>query len=789
MAGDKSTQRVYALGMFFVVSVISGLLIAGLAFPFASMLGSAARVASESVDDLPAELEVPPRSERSQILMADGTVMATFFNENRVNVPLEKISPIMQQAQIAIEDKTFYKHGAIDLEGILRQLVRNSRAGEITGGGSSLTQQYVKMVLVEKALYEGDKEAQEKAREQSLERKIRELRYAIALEKKLSKKQILEGYLNIAYYGAGAYGVEAAAHRYFNTTAEKLTIAQAAMLAGIVKNPSASNPINNPAEALNRRSFVLGNMRREGYISAEEEAAANAEPFDTSKVQEIKQGCVSATYPQVCDYIERVLLSDSMSHLGQTVEERRNLLNRGGLAIQTVIDPKVQQAAQDAITAMVKPDDPVLSTSVLIQPSTGYIVAMAQSRPRRGTAPGESYYNFAVNEKMGGAEGYHGGSTFKMFTLAAAFEKGFPASKSYNAPNKINFHGQKFRSCGDVVIARGPNRQWNVNNGGANYGIIDIAKATAQSVNTFYVQLLRDVGICESIQMAKKLGLERSDGKDMLNEQYPTFVLGAAEVTPLSLTEAYATIANRGVRCTPRILASITSRDGKAIAVPPQDCQKVLEPAVADAVTKMLTGPPSYGTARGVALPRSYSQAAKTGTSAENQAIWLAGFTPELAGTAMIAVEKKNSFWDGRRRTLNNLRLPSGTYIRGFGANAGEIWRASMLAGLRGRPNTKFTEPPSRILVGERVPVPSVAGMSIEQAKTTLEDAGFSTTEFAQYSDQPPGAFLGISPSGTAPRYSTIMLRISRGPEPPPAPTPDPNGPAPQPSDADPSPR
>lgn len=785
MAGNPTTRRLYALGMFFAVSVLSGLLIAGLAFPLASVVGSAAKIASDSVDDLPAELEVPPRSERSQVLLADGSVMATFFNENRVNVPLDKIAPIMQQAQIAIEDKTFYKHGAINLEGIMRQLVRNSRAGEVTGGGSTLTQQYVKMVLFEKALYEGDKEAQEKAIEESIERKIRELRYAIALEKRLTKDQILEGYLNIAYYGAGAYGVESAARRYFNTTASELTIAQAALLAGLVKYPSDADPIRNPERALNRRSFVLGEMRREGYITAEQEAEANAEPFDKSKVQEIKQGCVSARYPHVCQYVKNVLLSDEMSHLGATREERENLLNRGGLTIQTVLDPKVQDATEEAIHKMVAPTDPVISTSVLIQPSTGYIVAMAQSRPQQGSEPGQSYYNYAVTRKMGGAEGYHGGSTFKLFTLAAAFEKGFPASKSYASPNKINFHGQRFRGCDGPVIARGTGNKWDVSNGGANYGIIDIAKATAQSVNTFYVQLLRDVGICESVKMAEKLGLERADGKSLLSKQFPTFVLGAVEITPLSMTEAYATIANRGVHCKPRILSSITSRDGKSIEVPPQDCQKVIEPEIADAVTKMLTGPPSYGTARAVALPRSYSQAAKTGTSAENIAIWLAGFTPELAGTAMIAVDRgaeSKSFWKGRKRTLNNLRLPSGTFIRGFGVNAGQIWREAMLAGLDGRPNTKFKEPPSKILVGERVPVPSVAGMSKEQAKATLEEAGFSTAEFPQYSDRPVGTFLGISPSGTAPKFSTIMLRISRGPEPreeEPEPSPAPAQPSP----------
>lgn len=765
MASEKATQRLYAFGMFLAVSVLSGLLIAGLAFPFASMLGTTARIASDSLNDLPADFEVPVQSERSRVLMADGSELATFYNENRINVPLSKIAKIMQQAQVAVEDQAFYEHGAINISGILRQLVRNTSSGTITGGGSTLTQQYVKLVLMEKALQSNDAVAFKDAQAQSLERKIREMRYAIALEKRMSKDQILEGYLNIAYYGAGAYGVEAAAHRYFNTTAEKLTIAQSAMLAGLVKNPSESDPIKNTAVALNRRSFVLGQMMREGYITEEQRAAADAEPWDPAKVQPIREGCVSARYPHICTYVENTLLSSQMASLGDTYEARANMIKRGGLTIQTVIDPTTQDAAEKAIYDLVKPNDPVISTAVMIQPNTGLLVAMAQSRPRKGTGAGETYYNYAVRKSMGGAEGYNGGSTFKVFTLAAAFEKGFPASKSYSSPRTMDFSGTTFRTCEGTV--RDPN--WKSVVGGTD-SVIDMYQATANSVNTYYVQLLRDVGICESVKMAERMGLQKSDGASLLSEQNPTFVLGQVDITPLSLTEAYATLANRGVRCTPRVLASIKTRDGKDIAVPPADCQKVMEPEVADATTKLLTGVIRNGTGRAAALPGGYDQAGKTGTSPTAKAVWFAGFTPELAGTAMIAVDKgKESaeFWKNRTQSLSKLRLPSGTYIDGFGgSDASKIWKAAMIAGLEGKPATKFTDPPTRVLVGERVAVPSVSGLSLEAAKKRLEEAGFSTAVWQQYSDQPAGTFLGISPSGTAPKFSTIMLRVSRGPEP-----------------------
>lgn len=770
MANDKSTQRLYALGMFLGVSVLCGLLLAGLAFPLASAAGAAAKVASDSIDQIPADFEVLPTSQRSRLLMADGSELAQFYNEYRVNVSLDEISPYMQQAQIAVEDQDFYQHGAINLEGILRAFLRNSRSGEVTGGGSTLTQQYVKMMLVERAVYEGDEEAQHRATEESIERKIREMRYAIALEDRLTKDEILEGYLNIAYYGDGAYGVEAAAHHYFNTTAAELTIAQSAMLAGIVQNPSNTDPVNNPQAALNRRSFVLGQMQREGYITEEERAEADAEEFNKKKVQKDQEGCFSAKYPQVCSYVEKILLSDEMSSLGSTVEERQNVLNRGGLTIKTSIDPDVQKGAQDAIKSLVKPTDPVISTSVLLEPSSGLIQAMAQSRPKQGASDGETYFNYAVDAAHGGAEGYQGGSTFKIFTMAAAFEAGYPATKTYDAPATLDMKGQTFTNCtGPVQLFD----SWPVSNSGYDYGVIDMYQATTNSVNTYYSQLIRDVGICESIKAAERLGLETSTGASLMDFQNPTFVLGQVEVTPLSLTESFATIANRGVHCEPRILVSIKAANGSEIAVPDEDCERVIDEDIADAMTKLLTGPLKSGTARSVALPYTYSQAGKTGTTPGNGAIWLAGFTPELAGTAMIAVDKNSSFWSGRSKTLNNLTLPSGTFIRGFGGtDAGKIWRASMLAGLEGKKNTTFNEPTSKVLNGVKVAVPSVSGMSLEQAKKTLENAGFTTTVVYVYSDYAQGTFLGTAQSGSQPKFSTIGLRVSKGPEPAPEPEP-----------------
>lgn len=769
MANEKTTQRLYALGMFLGVSVLCGLLLAGLAFPFASAAGAAAKVASDSVDELPADFEVIPPSQTSKVLLADGTEMARFYKQNRVIVPLDDISIHMQEAQIAVEDQTFYEHGAINLEGLLRAFLRNSSSGSVQGGGSTLTQQYVKMMSMERAIQAGDQEAIDAAQAQTIERKIRELRYAIALEKNLSKDEILEGYLNIAYYGDGAYGVEAAAHHYFNTTAAKLTISQSAMLAGIVQNPGSTDPVNNPSAALNRRSFVLGQMLREGYITEEERAAADAEKFNKSKVQDDEVGCVSAKYPHVCRYLENILLSDQMKSLGKTEDERRSRLYRGGLTIKTSIQPDIQDATQKAINGMIKATDPVISTSVLLDPKTGYIQAMAQSRPVIGNnkKKGQTFSNYSVSQSLGGEEGYEGGSTFKIFTMAAALEAGYPATKTYKAPSRLSVPiGTTYESC-DGTYTLGSS--WNVV-GGLGGGNINMFQATTNSVNTYYVQLIQDVGICAPMKVAQRMGLETSTtGTDLLDQrnQNPTFVLGQVDVTPLSLTEAFATVANRGVHCEPRLLVSIKSANGTDVEVPAKDCERVLDEGIADAMTKLLEGPLRSGTARSNALPYNYSQAGKTGTVPGNRAIWLAGFTPELAGTAMIAVDKTNSFWKGRTKSLNNLVLPSGTYIRGFGGtDAGKIWRKAMLAGLEGKTNTSFHDAPSKVLNGVKVPIPSVSGMSMEQAKQTLENADFTTTTVYVYSNYANGTFLGLSQYGSAPKFSTIGLRVSKGPAP-----------------------
>ncbi|OMG53460.1 transglycosylase domain-containing protein [Tessaracoccus sp. ZS01] len=764
-------QKGYSLLMFFAVSLLSGLLLAGLAVPMTALAGNGVKMAAESLEQLPAEFETPPQSERSRVLMGDGKVLATFFDENRIYVPLEDISLFMQQAQIAIEDHRFYEHGAIDFQGFGRAAVK-TLTGD-TQGASTLTQQYVKLVRVETASMNNDQEGVRKATEVSLERKIVEMRYAMAVEEKLTKDEILERYLNIAYYGDGAYGVEAAAQHYFQVSAKDLDLAQSAMLAGLVQNPVQTNPTKYTQRAINRRDTVLNRMAELKLVTKAEAAAAKETTFDPSKIKRLPNGCVASQFPFLCDYVQRTLMK--MPSMGETEEERRNMLNRGGLTIHTLIDAEAQLAAEAAVASQIAPLDPVWGSSVLVQPSTGLIVAMAQSRPKMGPdeAVGETFKNINVEGSMGGIEGFQAGSTFKAFTMAAALDLGMTPDQKYDAPKELEIDGETFTNCEGPFKTRADRPVSNYDRG---YGTIDMRKAAESSVNTYFMQLIQAVGICNTTTMAEKVGVKLANGDPMSTQaSFPSFTLGTAYITPLSMAEAYATFANRGIHCTPIILQSVTTKEGKKLEVPSANCEQVIRPEIADGVNYLLQGVAMNGTGRRAALRDGRDEAGKTGTTNENKAVWYAGYTPEMAGVAMIGVDTANTWWKTHTQTVKGTMPASGTYLEGSGGgDAGQIWKAAMTSALADKPKTKFTEPTKTILEGQLVPVPDVKGMGYNEAKETIEAAGFTTRTQREYSSRRKGAFLGITPSDQAVKFSTITLRVSAGPEPAPKPAPEP---------------
>ncbi|GAA1373505.1 transglycosylase domain-containing protein [Luteococcus sanguinis] len=779
MTEPASGRKAYNLLMFGLASVLAGIVVAGLVVPPALLAGAAVKSGADSMENLPASMEIGAQSERSRVLMADGSTLVEFYEENRVYVPLSKISKLMQQAQVDIEDDRFYEHGAIDPKGTLRALVRNASGG--TQGGSTLTQQYVKQVQVEAAVVAGDEEAAAKAVEPTLSRKVRELRYAIAVEKKFTKDQILERYLNIAYYGDGAYGVEAAARHYFGTTAEKLNLPQSAMLAGLVQNPVMTDPVNHPQTALNRRAIVLNRMAQLGTITEAQAEAAKNVPFDKTKVVASRKGCITSRFPSLCNYVQNVLIRGDFPALGKTAEARENALKRGGLTIQTLINPDSQKAAEKAVAGLIAPTDPFISTMTMIQPKTGLIVAMAQNRPKIGTGKGETYYNYAAEAKYGGAEGYQAGSTFKAFTMAAAFENGLTPDQTFNAPMNMDFSGLSFRSCKGNFAAT----DFNVKNSVQGYaGNMNMYTAAQGSVNTYFVQLEKKAGLCDTVKMAQKLGIQRADGLDMIQDTpfydwIPSFTLGPVEIAPMSMAEAYATFANKGVHCDPITIESITTKAGKALAVPSANCKRVISEDVADTVNKVLKSVVDKGTGRAANLYNGHSIAGKTGTTDSAEAVWFAGYTPELVGVSMIAADKQSATYKGRSkrsltgRTAHGTNCSYGCTLNGSGGgDAGTIWKSAMRTALVDLPKTDFSEPSQDALLGKSMAIPDVSNLSLTEARDTLESAGFSVQDVYVHNSSSYGTFLYMTPtSGTRRTSEPIYFYWSSGPEPKASPT------------------
>jgi membrane peptidoglycan carboxypeptidase len=762
------------LVLFLVVSVLSGVLVAGLVLPVLGSAGLVARKSADGFEDLPAELDIPPLPERSRILASDGSLIANFFYENRISVPLTQVSPLMRQAVVAIEDSRFYKHGGIDLRGTVRALV-NNQSGNDVQGGSTLTQQYVKQVLLERAQNIEDPKKrlaeQKAATEQSYSRKLRELRYAVALEEKYSKEQILERYLNIAYFGSGAYGIEAASRHYFSRSANNLTLPQAALLAGIVQQPSAFDPIRHPDAALTRRNIVLARMAEVGLSTQADVAAATATKLALNVPKNTGNGCNDSRIPFFCDFVLKTILNDKT--FGATREDRTRLLLRGGLTITTTVDRKVQAAAQKAVENYVHPRDKVASAVVTVQPGTGYIKAMAVSRGY-GDGKGEIKFNPATDRAYGGSIGFQAGSTFKVFVAAAALEKGYPFNYPIQSPYR--------KEIGPVETCDGPdNTPWDpANESSSENGTYTLQTGIADSVNTYFAQLEERVGVCRPAQIARALGVRTADNKPL--QQVKSFTLGTNLVSPLSMAEAYATFAARGVHCNAVAISGVVDSAGKNLPVPGAKCGQAIEQKVADGMNQLLQGVMQFGTGARVALGRP--SAGKTGTTDSRYNVWFIGYTSELA----TAVWAGNPSPPSGGYPLVNRQI-GGRYYGNVcgGCLPGPIWRQTMTDALDGTPASTFATAPSDVVNGLPTPVPSVTGMSVRAARATLRTAGFvpivaRRPVFVDYAQAGTVAYTSPGRGANAYAGQSVTVYLSAGPQSQPNPTTGPGNPNPNPN-------
>ena len=586
--GARSWIRLGALVL--ALTVVSTLTLVPVA-AWVAALGAAGGRQLAGTPPLARLLARPPAD--SFVYAADGSLLAELHSDqDRVVVPLAAIPVQVRQAVLAIEDARFYQHGALDLRGSARALLSDLRGGAVLQGGSTITQQYVKTVVT------GD--------QVSLHRKLVEAAYATQLASHATKNQILAAYLNQVYFGEGVYGIATAAEHYFSEPVGHLDLAQAAALAGTLAGPARYRPTAG-REALLRRNQVLRRMAAVGFVTPARAAAAERQPMRTRVRAE------TVRFPYFVDYVTRQLLTlrafdATLGPAGSAARTRA--VYSGGLSIYTSLHPHEQVLAQAAVHDQLAGRGPA-GALVSLDPASGAIEAMVG-----GGDYATSKINLATGQ--GGAGGFPPGSSFKVFYLVAALEQGLTTATSFEAP--------------PVVTVRAPEcpAGYTVHNAEpASLGRLDLARATAESANTYFAQLMVKVGSPAAIQVAKRMGIT-SELRD-----YCSLVLGSENVTPLELASAYATLADGGVHCQPLAVTRVAGPDGRVLNDGKPSCQRALAPGVAAAATAILRGVVAKG---GTGFRAAFGRplAGKTGTTTGFRDAWFTGFTPQLATAVWV---------------------------------------------------------------------------------------------------------------------------------------------------------
>ncbi len=671
--GETIFTRTSVLGRLVAFAAVGGVLAAALVVPLVAATGVVVRNEADKFTTLSLNAQGLPQ--RSEILDRNGHLLAyvygvdvpyynsadnasalQYFGWDRQPVAYSQITPDMVNAVVAIEDSRYWQHGAIDLRGTIRAAVNDIEHKPVQGG-STIAQQYVKNVLLLEAELADNSQGVQAANADTLNRKLNELRMAVAAEHQQSKQDILDGYLNDAYFGNNAYGIETAAETYFGTTAAKLTVTQAATLAGIVENPSAYAPIQHPATAIERRNTVLARMATTGNgLTLAQAAADEAKPLDLH-VSTPQSGCQSSSVGSAgffCQYVEEVFLHDPA--YGKTPMARARLLSTGGLKIYTTLNPQDQQAAVNAVNYVVPAHSGTYNpghnadAEAVVQPGTGQIMAIAEDRPY-GTNRGQTEINYAVNTAYGGSSGVQTGSSSKLFTLITALKQGIPFGFQLKVPGSTTVTGYTNCHGAPAGYYNGIPGAFNVTNaeGPGSASTQSLYTGTTQSVNVFFAELEQKIGLCNVVHTAADMGMTRADGTSLFSsdggqdsaDNIPSFTLGSVNVSPLSMAAAYATVAARGMYCSPVAIGKIATGSGGSLTVPSANCHRALSSDVADAVNYILRGVLTSGTAANIGGFPGREAAGKTGTSnveGNNGTPYaaFAGYTPNLVGYVSV---------------------------------------------------------------------------------------------------------------------------------------------------------
>ena len=625
----RPTQLFALLLAFLSVSSLMGVVGAGMLVPIAGPTALVAKSVPSVFNELPGDLQTVAPAEESQLLDSSGGVIAHFYDKQRIVVPSANIADVMKKAIIAIEDKRFYEHNGVDATGIARALVTNlGDSGR--QGASTITQQYVRNSLAERGYLEGDADQVSAATEQTTERKLREIKYALALEKTQSKDEILTGYLNIAPFGPITYGVEAASQRYFSKSASELNYLEAALLAGLVQSPVQYDPLTHPEAAQERRDTVLATMLDQGVITQEEYDEGIATSVDSMLHPTVSsEGCSGADSSKAyfCDYVLSQFLEDPT--FGATRTERERLLKTQGITIRTTLDTAKQDAAYASLTNAIPVGDAsgLNDALVSLDPRTGKVLAMAQNTTY-GIESGQTTANYSANGN------FQVGSTFKVFTLLRWFKEGHSAYETVGSANTFYPNGS-FKCDGRSITTEG----YQVNDLAGKTGTMNVVRATGQSVNQAFVNMASRVDFCSIFDTAYDLGITE-DGE--VPSPYPANILGSVSASPLQMASVFAAIANSGQQCTPQSIESVTDRDENVLKEFAADCKEVISPDLANKTAALLTASAGqYYTSTRLGDGRPF--AAKSGTTDGHANTWLTGFTPSIVTSAWVGHGENSS--------------------------------------------------------------------------------------------------------------------------------------------------
>ncbi|MDQ4068421.1 MAG: transglycosylase domain-containing protein [Actinomycetota bacterium] len=662
--------------------------------------------------------------------------------DTSIPVQASDIPEVLKQAVIAVEDKRFYSHSGIDPFGAARALWADIRGKRVVQGGSTITQQYVKNVYT--------------SGERTLARKVREAVLASQLDRKETKDDILYRYLSTIYLGGGAYGIGAAAESYFKKPVNELNASESAMLAGLISAPSDFEPRSNPAQAEINRVFVLDEMLKQNRIDPVGHAQALQEKLFFPTPEKPKPDgpatvvhpleLQSASRPYYVDYVRRYL----------SAKYGADIVYRGGLRVETALDPKMQDLAEETVRMALAGTQPPLEMALAtVEPGTGYVKAIVGGRdfsksqvnlalgncPEDYTAPADGPVCLS-----GGGTGRQPGSAFKPFTLAKAYEEGIGPGRVYSGPGQYTYPNCRGTGC----------TVGNVESG--SYGSISLKQATAFSVNTVYAQLVLDVGVKDTAEMANRLGITMVDaeGSQPSGEPYgPSLTLGAAETSPLDMAAAYSVFAARGIQFPATPVVKVTDAHGKVLEDnTKRQGRRVLAEAVADNVTDTLKSVITGGTGRGADIGRPDGSAGKTGSTENNADAWFVGFTPALSTAIWMGYSDSNT------RSLKNIKGVSTVY---GGTIPASTWKEYMGQVLKNAPPADFPKPVA--LAGDigagprRAPEdlrPQVVEPIYVDAPVTLFAEPPTTTTTVLQPTTPPIA-LPILPTTTIPRPTTSL--------------------------------